>query len=93
MKPPGGTNYHSSQQHFPYLPPLITTTATGRVKTCRVRDSHKDTVIGGQAQKESIMGGIIILLRPAPIVDPFSAWTTHLCHKDTAKGEKCLWVS
>ena len=35
MKPPGGTSYHSSQQHFPYLPPLITTTATGRVKTCR----------------------------------------------------------
>ena len=35
MKPPGGSSYHSSQQHFPYLPPLITTTATGRVKTCR----------------------------------------------------------
>ena len=74
MKPPGGSSYHSSQQHFPYLPPLITTTATGRVKTCRVRDSHKDTVIGGQAQKESIMGGITILRSPAPVIDPFPAW-------------------
>ena len=41
--------------------------------TLEVRDSHKDTVIGGQTQKESIMGGIIILLTPAPIIDPFPA--------------------
>ena len=27
----------------------------------------------GQAQKESIMGGIIILLTPAPLIDPLSA--------------------
>ena len=31
-----------------------------------VRDSRKDTVIGGHAQKESFMGGIITLLTPAP---------------------------
>ena len=30
--------------------------------------------IGGQAQKESIMGGIIIFMTPAPIIDPFPAW-------------------
>ena len=30
--------------------------------------------IGGQAQRESTMGGIIILLTPAPIIDPFPAW-------------------
>ena len=33
---------------------------------------------GGQAQKESILGGIIILLTPAPITDPFSAWKPHI---------------
>ena len=38
-----------------------------------VKESHKDTVIGGLAEKESIMGGIIILLTPAPIIDPFLA--------------------
>ena len=38
-----------------------------------VRDSYKDTVIGGQAQKQSIMGAVIILLTPAPIIDPFPA--------------------
>ena len=41
--------------------------------TAKVRDYHKDSVIGGQAQKESIMGGIITLLTPAPIIDPFPA--------------------
>ena len=41
--------------------------------TADVRDSYKDTVIGGQAQKQSIMGAIIILLTPAPIIDPFPA--------------------
>ena len=30
--------------------------------TAEVRDYHKDTEIGGQAHKESITGGIIILL-------------------------------
>ena len=37
--------------------------------------SGKDTVIWtGHAQKESIMGGIIIFLTTAPIVDPFPVW-------------------
>ena len=38
-----------------------------------VRESHRGTVrlIGGQAQRESIMAGIIILLTPAPIIDSF----------------------
>ena len=31
-------------------------------------------MIGGQAQKESIIGVIITLLMPAPIKDPFPAW-------------------
>ena len=31
-------------------------------------------MIAWQAQKESIMGGIIVLMTPAPIIDPFSAW-------------------
>ena len=38
--------------------------------TAEVRNSLKDTLIGRQTQKESIMGGIIILLTPAPIIDP-----------------------
>ena len=42
--------------------------------TAEVPDYHEDTLIGGQAQKESIMGGIIILLTPAPLIDPFPAW-------------------
>ena len=52
-----------------------------------VRDYHEDsvTVDSGQAQKESIMGGIIIL----SIIDPFPAWKPPLCYKDTAKGKKC----
>ena len=44
------------------------------VSTIDVRDSHKDTVMGGQAQKESSMGGIIILLTPPSLIDPFPAW-------------------
>ena len=40
-----------------------------------VPDSHRDTVIGGYVQEESILGGIIILLRPAPIKDSF--WKPH----------------
>ena len=40
-------------------------------------------------QKESIMGGIIILMTPAPIIDPFPA-QSHLsfCSKEPAKGKK-----
>ena len=41
-----------------------------------VRISHKDTVIGGQAQEESIMGVIIILPTPMPKIDPFPARKT-----------------
>ena len=41
--------------------------------TSEVRDSPKDTVIGGNAQKESFMGWIIALLMPASIIDPFPA--------------------
>ena len=42
-------------------------------RTPEVRDLHKDTVIGGQPQKQSIMGEIIILLTPAPFLYPFPA--------------------
>ena len=38
---------------------------TAEWRTAEVRDIHKDTVIGRQTQKQSIMGGIIILLTPA----------------------------
>ena len=44
-------------------------------------------MIGGHAQKESISCRIIILLTPAPIIDPFRAWKPPLCHKDTVKGK------
>ena len=44
-----------------------------------VRDSTKD----------SIMGGIITLLTPLPVIDDrFCAWKQPLCYKDTAKGKK-----
>ena len=42
--------------------------------TAEIQAYHKDTVIGGQAQIEYIIGGIIILMTPAPIIDPFPAW-------------------
>ena len=42
--------------------------------TAEVPDYYEDTGIGGQAQKESTMGGIIILLTPAPLIDPLRAW-------------------
>ena len=40
---------------------------------------------------ETIMDGIVIVLTPAPIIDPFRAWKSKspLCHKDTAKFKKC----
>ena len=41
----------------------------------------KTTMIGGHAQKESIEGGIIILLSPPPMIDPFPAWRPPLCLK------------
>ena len=61
------------------------------LSSAEVRDSQKDTVIGGrgQAQKESTVGGIITLLMPDPTIDPFPAWKPILCHKDTGKGNKC----
>ena len=36
---------------------------------------------------ESIIGGIIILLTPAPTINSFRAWKPPLCHKDT-EGKK-----
>ena len=51
-----------------------------------VRESHKDTVIGGQAQKESIDGGII--MTPAPIIDPFSAWKPPFLIPDAIKNQR-----
>ena len=47
-------------------------------------------MVGWQAQKESIMDVIFIVLMPAPIIDPFPAWKPFLflCHIDTAKGKK-----
>ena len=42
--------------------------------TAELRDSHEDTVKGGNAHKGSIEGVIIILLTPAPVIDPFPAW-------------------
>ena len=32
---------------------------------------------------------VIILLRPALIIDPFPTWRPPLCPKDTVKGKKC----
>ena len=55
----------------------------------RVVHSRSEIQIRGQAQKESILGGIIILPTPAPIIDPFPAWKPTLFYKDTAKGKKC----
>ena len=45
-------------------------------------------MIGGHAEEDSVMGGCVILLTPALIIDPFPAWKPPLCHKDTAKGKK-----
>ena len=62
-----------------------------RVVLLEVSCSLQDTVIGWQAQKEFVMGGIIISYysRQALTMDPFRAWTPLLCHKDTANGKKC----
>ena len=68
-----------------YLPPGSYHRQSGALTS--VRDHLRDTVLGGRAQKESIMGGIIIL--PTPVIDPFPAWKPPLFHKDTAKGKKC----
>ena len=48
-----------------------------------------ENVIGGTAKKNSIMGGIIILLTPAQIIDTFPAWKPPFSRKDTVKGKKC----
>ena len=53
-----------------------------------VQDSQNNTMIGGQAQKEPTMGGIIILLTPETIIDPFPAWKPPSCHEYTVKGKK-----
>ena len=57
----------------------------GRVENCSGQTSCKDTVIGGQAQKEPTVGEIIIVLTPPPRVDPFRS----LSNENTAKGKKC----
>ena len=46
--------------------------------TVEVRDSYKDTLLGGQAQKESILSGVILMMTP------LCAWQPLLFHKDTA---------
>ena len=65
--------------------------------TAVVRESHKDTVIGWQAQKES---SIIILLTPAPMIDPFPAWWLKLClygireqHHDLNQSEHSITMA
>ena len=39
----------------------------------RTGDSHKNMVIDGHAQEESVIGGIIRFWTPAPIIDSLSA--------------------
>ena len=43
---------------------FLSLNAMSERSTAEVRDSPSDTVIDGHAQKESTMGGIIILLTP-----------------------------
>ena len=81
---------HPSSQHYTAGCNLgwVDNTNKSRWQTgpLQLSDSHEDTVIGGQAQKEST---IIILLTPAPIIDPFPAWKTPLNHKEPGKDKKC----
>ena len=42
-------------------------------RTAKVRDSHKNMVIDGHAQEESVIVGIIRFWTPAPIKDSLSA--------------------
>ena len=54
-----------------------------------VRDSHKDTLVGVHAQKESVIAGFIILLTSASIKDPFPAWKPPvLMPKRTSEGQE-----
>ena len=44
-------------------------------RTAEVRDEYKYTmIVGVHAQKESFMDEIIILVTPAPVLDPSPAW-------------------
>ena len=52
----------------------------------RVEHSHKDNCDSWEVGWHR---KIIILLTPAPIIDPFRG-KPNLCQKDTAKGKKCL---
>ena len=51
------------------------------------RVDQTDWVTYSDAQKESIMRGIITLLTPAPIKESCSAWKPLFYHKETAKGK------
>ena len=84
---------HPSSQHYTAGCNLgwVDNTNKSRWQTgpLQLSDPHEDTVIGGQAQKESAMGGIIILLTPAPIIDPFPAWKPPiLMLKEPVKDKK-----
>ena len=54
-----------------------------------LQSSETNIKIGGQARRESTMGGIIMFLMPEPIIDPFTACEPLLFRKDTVKGKKC----
>ena len=41
-------------------------------------------MVGGQSLEESVIGGIILLLKPATIIDPLSA-----CHNEQVKDKNC----
>ena len=85
-----GEDFHqrfswNEKEHFSEM--KLSTNLFDDTRLCSsLRETH---MIGGHVQKESIMCGIIILLTPAPIIDPFRAWKPPLCHKDTARGKKC----
>ena len=68
----------------PASPPSPVSASQAEWSSAEVRGSQKDTVTVGHAEKESIMGVVVI-------IDPFPAWKPPLCHKDTAKGKKCSW--
>ena len=66
-------------------------TAGKEWSTAGLRDLQEYTIIGRHAWKESIIGGIIILLTPAPIIDSFPVWKPPLCHKEPMKGKISLY--
>ena len=46
--------------------------------------------LDGQALKEPIMDGIIIILRPEPTIDSFRAGKPNLCHEEKARDKNCF---